>query len=684
MQVVNKEIEINKEVNHPAAPGHQDQASYFIEKNSVLTLKSIKRRKALTIILSGAALVIIVCLVVFINSRPYVIDSSPKDGAENVSVNTVSIAANNLYVPETDGFSGGVDNRTISNQTVKLLKIVGNNSTDMMGTVQGTGGGDAISFSPNYALEPNTIYKFVITSGVKSHDGSAFVPYTATFTTGEARPQAAEPMHVTFTKVPVTGTQDKKYASLTFGPDGKVYALRLDGVIERFNVDRSDGSLTNQQEIKTLTNKFNIQTAIGLVFDPASTADNLVAYVTHCSFGLGGIPVFDGNISQLSGPNLEEQQFIITKLPRSTKDHLVNSMAFGPDSALYFSQGSNSSMGAYDSFWQRDETLLSGAILRLDFKKLRKVILPLNVQTTQNQQLINQAPSVAMRMPDGTYNPYGSESPLTIYASGIRNAYDLIWHSNGQLYVPANGSAAGGNTPVSVAGTRRPDGTFYHGPFVPATSGGSMKTHGVLIKNLFTFLVPSRLLVPSRQSVVQNDWLFRINPVKPVGYYGHPNPMRGEYVANRGYPDNPKYEPTIRPDANYRGAAFNFGLNKSPNGVIEYQSNTFNGALKGKLLVCRFSGGGDIMVLEPGSLIKDNGTATFNDKKYDIVSANPGASTNGLVGMSGFANPLDIVEDTLTGNLYLIEFNRYDNPKKKSQIILLRAKKDIDPAKLVL
>ena len=38
---------------------------------------------------------------------------------------------------------------------------------------------------------------------------------------------------------------------------------------------------------------------------------------------------------------------------------------------------------------------------------------------------------------------------MTVYASGIRNAFDLVWHTNGQLYVPTNGSAAGGNTPAT-------------------------------------------------------------------------------------------------------------------------------------------------------------------------------------------------------------------------------------------
>ena len=39
------------------------------------------------------------------------------------------------------------------------------------------------------------------------------------------------------------------------------------------------------------------------------------------------------------------------------------------------------------------------------------------------------------------------DAPLEIYATGIRNAYDLIWHSNGSIYVPTNGTAGGANSP---------------------------------------------------------------------------------------------------------------------------------------------------------------------------------------------------------------------------------------------
>ncbi|MDQ3292736.1 MAG: Ig-like domain-containing protein, partial [Bacteroidota bacterium] len=498
---------------------------------------------------------------------PYVISSTPENGATHVNINTVSIAANNLYVPEVTGLRGGVDNSTLTSSTVKVFKITQTDTTEIIGVVQGTGGGDAISFSPTYALEPDTHYKLVITSGVKSNSGQSFLPYEAHFTTGtySGGPGMSK---IAFTKEPIPSTIGKQYSSVTVGPDRKLYALRLSGTIERYTINPQDGTLSNMEVLSTLEDRYGERTAIGITFDPSSTATNLIAWVTHSSGGLASAGTFDGNLSKLSGPYLQDEQLVITRLPRSTKDHLTNSVAFGPDGALYISQGSNSSMGAYDRSWQMEENLLAGAVLRLDLNKLKDFPLPLNARTTADQSLINNAPKESVWLIDGTYNPYATNSPLTIYASGIRNAYDLVWHSNGQLYVPTNGSAAGGNTPPSLPGTRRPDGTFYDGPKVEATKGVQ----------------------------VQNDWLFRVNPQRPLGYFGHPNPKRGEFLAFRGFVDNNLYPAGTGSDPNFRGAAFNFELNKSPNGIIEYKSNAFNGALKGKLLVCRFSGGSDLMV----------------------------------------------------------------------------------------
>ncbi|MDO1448191.1 PQQ-dependent sugar dehydrogenase [Rhodocytophaga aerolata] len=410
---------------------------------------------------------------------------------------------------------------------------------------------------------------------------------------------------VKFEKIALANTTDR-HSSLTMGPDGKLYASTVDGRIKRFPV-KADGTLGDPQIIYALQDAYGKRTprlTIGLTFDPAATADSLVAWVTHSSFAFINGPDWDGKLTRLSGPDLQTVQDVLVHLPRSAKDHLTNSIAFGPDGALYFSQGSNSAMGKEDEKWgNRKEHLLSGAILRLDTDKLAMLpALPLDVKTSEG----------------GSYNPYAADAPLTIFASGIRNAYDLLWHSNGQLYVPTNGSNPGGNTPASVAGTRRMDGSVYDGPEVPE-------------------------LMDILQD--QHDFLFR---VEKGGYYGHPNTERGEFVMNGGNPTDEKdpaeledYPVGTLPDANWRGFSFQFPLHASPNGIIEYKGNAFNGELKRKILIVRYVNNKDIIVLEPGG------------SKKDIVKKSEGTS---IPGFWGFAVPIDLTEDVRTGNIYVSEF----------------------------
>ena len=287
-------------------------------------------------------------------------------------------------------------------------------------------------------------------------------------------------------------------------------------------------------------------------------------------------------------------------------------MAFGPDGALYVLQGSNSAMGAADDAWgNRPERLLSAALLRVDVGALEAGgVLPLDAKTQEG----------------GTYDPYATAAPVRVYASGLRNAYDLVWHSNGNLYVPTNGSAANGNAPASVDGVMRPDGTLYSGPMVAAID--SVET--------------------------QDDFLFRVPAPAPDGtwgyhYYGHPNPSRGEFVLNGGNPtalEDPaqvdRYPVGVAPDVAWAGAAYNFGRSVSPNGVIEYQGGAFEGALQGKLLVVRYSGGDDIVALTP------------DDADGDI---DPSGDFELVVeGVTVFNDPLELTEDPATGSLYLSEY----------------------------
>ncbi|MEO6220852.1 MAG: Ig-like domain-containing protein [Ginsengibacter sp.] len=538
-------------------------------------------------------------------TRPSVVLVNPENGSQQVSENT-SISTSILDLP-----NGGIDNATITTNDVYLSE----EGTGLLipSNVNGTGGGDAITLVPTFPLKLNTTYTFTITNGVKDLSGASFISYSSTFTTGLG--SSGELVNAKFDKIDLPNTAGR-HSSLTMGPDGKLYALSIDGMIKRFAVN-NDGTLGTPDTLYSIQDAYGVRQqrlAIGFAFDPSATATNLVAWVTHSSFVFLSGPSWDGKLTRLSGNNLQNVQDVLVNLPRSAKDHLTNSVAFGPDGGLYFTQGSMSAMGRADNTWgNRNERLRSGAVLRLDIPKLGT--LPLDVKTSDGA---------------GIYNPYASNAPLTIYASGVRNAYDLVWHSNGSLYVPTNGSAAGGNTPASVAGTLRADGTNYSGPVIPSLTNVQQ---------------------------TQKDFLFRV--VKG-GYYGHPNPSRGEFVMNGGNPTTSidpaqvnDYPVGTLPDANWRGYAFDFQNNKSPNGAIEYRSNKFNGALKGKLLVVRYSQNDDIIALTPGGA------------NNDIVSSTEGAYVEGF---SGFIDPLDLTEDTLTGNIYVSEYGG------DGKIVLLRVR----------
>lgn len=494
----------------------------------------------------------------------------------------------------------GLDISTVNNDNVKLF--VDATNTEVTGvTVNSTGGADAISLTANN-LDYNTAYRIEISDGVQDADGNAFDAFQKVLTTS---PDPGNiPSDIEFDQVTVVS--NGQFTSLEVGPDGKLYGLLNNGNIKRWDIN-PDGTLTNEETINTIqTAEGGARLAIGFTFDPAATASNLVAWVSHTTFGFGGMDDWDGKVSQLSGPDLGTIQDYLVNLPRSTKDHVTNGLDFGPDGRLYFNQGSNSAMGAPDNTWGlRPERLLTAAVLAFDPVDITNP--PLNVQTEEG----------------GTYDPFAVDAPLKLFATGVRNPYDLVWHSNGNLYVPTNGSAAGGNTPATPANLNdvptRIDGA-YTGGSVPPINGVNQ---------------------------TQNDFLFRC---VEGGYYGHPNPTRGEYVMNGGNPTSAsdpgqvnQYPVGTLPDPNYRGFAYNFENNKSPNGVIEYQSNTFGGALKNKLLVVRYSGGDDIIVLTPGG------------SNNDIVD-----SETGISGFTGFSNPLDLCENPANGHIYVSEYGGSD------------------------
>lgn len=506
-----------------------------------------------------------------------------------------------LRLPNT---GGGVDRSTLA-AGVHLIQV--NNGAEVPSDINTSGGGDVIVVQPRASLGANATYRLEVTSALRDFTGVSFLPFASQFTTGSANAFSSD--GVQFQQVLQATATGLPFTSLAIGPDHRLYAATLTGKIVRFAIN-SDGSLGFGETISTLVNANGPEAVVGMAFDPAATAVNPVLWVTH------GPPVpvppdipadFSGKLTRLSGSALSTAQDFVIGLPRSIKDHMTNSIAFRPGEpkVIYVAQGSNSSSGAEDTIWLRPEHPLNAAILRVDLSAISA--LPLDV-TTEGA---------------GAYDAFATGAPVTIFASGIRNAFDLLWHSNGQLYVPTNGAAAHGNSPATPdplpdACARRLDfatSGAYAGPVVPELSD---------------------------IATAQHDYLFR---VVSGGYYGHPNPARCEWVLNGGNPsaaldpgEVSEYPEGVLPDRNYRGFAYDFGAHYSPDGIIEYKSSTFGDTLRGKLLVARYSGGKDIMSL------------TVGGPNLDVI-----ATKAGRPGLGGFRDPLDLTEDVGSGNLYVSE-----------------------------
>ena len=486
----------------------------------------------------------------------------------------------------------GVEAKTMTGESVQLRRA--DNDAIVAAQLNTSGAGDAIVLTPMDLLEPNTRYTFTVTPKVTDTSGAYFEPFEMTFTT--AAGSLAQNYPVAFEKLSLEGTKiESAYTGMAIGPDGKLYAGTFDGRILRFVIN-ADGTLGAAETIPTLIMaNHGPRTITGLAFDPTSTAANIKVWVSHSQMAIHegkieGASDWTGKITVMSGANLSEVKDAIVNLPRAWKDHMNFQPAFGPDGCLYFSQGSHTSNGAPDKKWNfGKEHRLTAAMLRFDPKLAGS--LPLNVKTEDG----------------GTYDPSAAGAALTLYATGIRSGFDLLFHTNGHIYIGLNGAAAGGATP-GIDKDRQ-------GQRVPAINNLNETTEDLLLD------------------------------IKKGGYYGHPNPSRGEYVLMGGNPTAGEDEQEIRsypvglkPEPNFVKPAFDFGKSVSPNGLCEYTSPAFGGAFNGKILVTRYSGGKDVIVLTPGP----DGSIT--------------EAVTGIDGLKQFSDPLDIVEDAKTGNLYIAEY----------------------------
>ncbi|TIC79497.1 hypothetical protein E8D37_17420 [Nocardioides sp. GY 10127] len=545
-------------------------------------------------------------------SRPRVASVTPTSGATDVYRDTS--VTTELTLP-----GGAIDYNTVTASTVQLLEV--DTGAVVPSSANTSGGGDVLVLTPTQHLAASTEYEFVVTDGVKDIVGNDFLPFSSTFTTGTLLSGTGID-GVAFDQETVGGSH--LFTSVTFGPDGRLYAATLNGFIFRYDV-AADGTLSNEYQINTVydLNDGEYRTIVGLTFDPDSTAAAPILWVTdnYMYIGTDDVPDWSSKVDRLTGANLQNGETVIVDLPRSAHDHEANSLAFGPDGAMYLAMGSNTGMGYPDAAWaNRAEVELSGAILRIDTDALPSS-LPLDVKTVDG---------------GGTYDPYAPGAPVTLYATGVRNAFDLVWTDDGQLYAPTNGSAAGANIP-SVPTT------------LPASCSSRIDSGTA---GAWTYSGPTFATILGNPTA-QTDF---IHHIVEGGYYGHPNPSRCEFISYGGNPtsgtdawEETQYPVGVEADRNFRSEdVFDASMHASADGAIQYSSDVFGDKLQGKLLVVRYSAGKDVMVVS-------------RNAAGDVTGL-----TTGVTGFTGFSEPLDLTEDPDgSGILYVTELGA-------SRITLLR------------
>lgn len=527
--------------------------------------------------------------------HPRVESSDPGEDAANVPVDAHVVAE--VVLPNPGHV---VDAATVNSGSVRLIRQ--GDEHEVPAYVNTSAAGDVIVLKPLELLEPNTKYKFEVLPALKDTSGASFTRYAIRFTTASNVP--AGTFAAAFEQVPLPPTAGRAFLSLAIGPDGRLYAGTRNGTIHCFEL-LPDGQVGSARVITAVREGSGADRLItGLCFDPASTPEAPVLWVSHGQASLTSADEWTGRVGRLRGRDLSQYDDVVVGLPRAMRDHLNNQLVFGPDGALYLSQASLTGMGDADPSWgDRPERLLSAAVLRLDVQALASI--PLDVRTPDG---------------GGSYDPFAADAPLTLHATGVRNAFDLLWHSNGRLYAPVNGSAAGGNAP-GWFGDEHPrridaDRGALSGDGVPALH--NIRTAGP-------------------------DYLALIEPGR---YYGHPNPARGEYVMNGGNPttntdpyEMPAYPVGTAPDRNWARPAFHFGKSLAPVGICEYRAvNGQADALNGAMLVARYGGGKDLVALIPAA----------DGSIREAVA--------GIQGLTQFADPIDVVQHPVTGHLYVAEY----------------------------
>ena len=369
-----------------------------------------------------------------------------------------------------------------------------------------------------------------------------------------------------------------KPTSLQFGPDGNLYVTNIDGFIHVFAVTRNGKNDYSANKLETIdliakvqnhdddgdaTDLGNKRLVTGIFVTGSAAQPVIYAASSDPRQAAGPSPNNpdgkDVNLDTNSGILHKltkngggwNKQDLVRGLPRSEENHVSNGLVLVGNKIL-LSVGGHTNHGVPSTnFAQLPEYALSAAVLEIDLGKIDGTY---DLPTLDDEDRAG---------PNDANDPFGGNDgknqaklvaggPVQIYASGYRNAYDLVFTQAGKLYTFDNGGNSGwGGEPGGNCSNQ-------------SANGG-------------------------------NTDIDQLHLVTKGGYGGHPNPTRGNKgnTFNASNPQSP-IEVAANPiECQYKPPGQDGSLttiNGSTNGLDEYSASNFGGAMKGDLVAATYNG----------------------------------------------------------------------------------------------
>ncbi len=342
---------------------------------------------------------------------------------------------------------------------------------------------------------------------------------------------------IRFTKVTLkNGDDDFKIDQITgikYGPDHRYHVTTYSSRIHSFGISRA---MKVVGKVCTTGVLGPNRIALGLAFNYASQRPRLyvsssVLYWRKNGYLSGPFAWANGQIHVLEqagqGPCLKEAKNspIITGLPVSNYDHGVNGLVFDDDGNLHIQVGGSTNAGHNHA-----DSALGG----IDESPLSGASLIAYV----NKQPFDGRVQYSSSDPGTAKQTAGFD--VQVFMSGWRNSFGINLHSNKNLYATDNGAS-------------RPFGEMSI----------TCNTHGALPGSA--------------------DLKDKLGKVKRDRYFGHPNRNRGrtdpkqcKFLGEKAG-SNGHYLPPVTT------------LESSTNGIVEYTANTFDGQMKGDLLLSKYA-----------------------------------------------------------------------------------------------